>query len=63
MHFLEVASLLINIELLQVKYQMITHGSFILMKTLHIKNEMRIQTNDMQSSRILFSLGVVGLFV
>ena len=40
-----------------------TYGNFILMKTRHMKNEIRILIKPTESRSILFNLGVVGLFV
>jgi len=40
-----------------------TYGSFMRMKTRHMKNETAIQTNATLSSRIRLSFGVVGLLV
>ena len=39
-----------------------THGSFILMKTLHVKNDTRTQTKPRNSKRNLFSLDMPTAF-
>merc|ERR1712135_132900 len=54
----------LNMDLGEFLFELLMYpGSFILIKTLHMEKERRIETNPTQSNRILFNLGVVGLLV
>ena len=53
---------LVNLAVSKKKKKSDTHGSFILMKTLHVKNDTRTQTKPRNSKRNLLSLDMPTAF-
>ena len=52
----------VNLAVSKKKKKSDTHGSFILMKTLHVKNDTRTQTKPRNSKRNLLSLDMPTAF-